>query len=82
MKTVSYINYLYLSFINSYIYVCILFIISWLFHPPPTCKLSSSTLRNIHALRWDKYSKTSFLVQIKFITEDSEQTQTQTLIIN
>ena len=28
------------------------------------------------------YSKTSFLVQIKFITEDSEQTQTQTLIIN
>jgi hypothetical protein len=31
-----------------------------------------------------KYSKTSFLVQIKFITEDSEQTQTQTqtLIIN
>ena len=27
-------------------------------------------------------SKTSFLVQIKFITEDSEQTQTQTLIIN
>jgi hypothetical protein len=29
-----------------------------------------------------QYSKTSFLVQIKFITEDSEQTQTQTLIIN
>jgi hypothetical protein len=29
-----------------------------------------------------KYSKTSFLVQIKFITEDSEPTQTQTLIIN
>ncbi len=28
------------------------------------------------------YSKMSFLVQIKFITEDSEQTQTQTLIIN
>jgi hypothetical protein len=30
----------------------------------------------------ENYSKTSFLVQIKFITEDSEQTQTQTLIIN
>ncbi len=29
-----------------------------------------------------EYSKTSFLVQIKFITEDLEQTQTQTLIIN
>ncbi len=28
------------------------------------------------------YSKTSFLVQIKFITEDLQQTQTQTLIIN
>jgi hypothetical protein len=28
------------------------------------------------------YSKTSFLVQIKFITEDSEQTQTQILILN
>ncbi len=28
------------------------------------------------------YSKTSFLVQIKFITGHSEQTQTQTLIIN
>jgi hypothetical protein len=30
----------------------------------------------------DFYSKTSFLVQIKFITEDLQQTQTQTLIIN
>ncbi len=28
------------------------------------------------------YSKTSFLVQIKFITKDLQQTQTQTLIIN
>ncbi len=28
------------------------------------------------------YSKTSFLVQIKFITEDLRQTQTQTLINN
>jgi hypothetical protein len=29
-----------------------------------------------------RYSKASFLVQIKFITEDSEQTQTQILILN
>ena len=28
------------------------------------------------------YSKTSFLVQIKFITEDSEQTHIQILILN
>ncbi len=28
------------------------------------------------------YSKTSFLVQIKFITEDSEQTHKQILILN
>ena len=30
----------------------------------------------------EEYSKTSFLVQIKFITEDLQQTQTQTLITN
>ena len=29
-----------------------------------------------------QYSKTCFLVQMKFITEDSEQTQTQILILN
>ncbi len=31
---------------------------------------------------WTKYSKTSFLVQIKFIAEDSEQTDIQILILN
>jgi hypothetical protein len=39
-------------------------------------ELSSKTVA-VH-----QYSKTSFLVQIKFITEDLQQTQTQTLIIN
>ena len=31
---------------------------------------------------WLVYSKMSFLVQIKFITEDSEQTHKQILILN
>ena len=35
----------------------------------------------IQLVNW-VYSKTSFLVQIKFITEDSNQTHIQILILN
>jgi hypothetical protein len=36
----------------------------------------------IHKNSFTLYSKTSFLVQTKFITEDSEQTHIQILILN
>ena len=45
-------------------------------------KAKKYTLMIVYLKYTEYYSKTSFLVQIKFITEDLQQTQTQTLIIN